>query len=310
MPCMLKKTYFPIFLICIGCWNCNAQKIKTIETEAQLLKPSYYSKATEAERNYFLYLPKTYGDDKEKEWPVLMFLHGNGERGNGLDELDYAMIHGPLYEAWIQKKELPFIIIAPQLPMFGMDEKASYIKNRTRDQIPIRLDKGVPERPGDFPTEGPMNGQLADNEMKFPEEGLPMGWPVIEEDLLWMLQTTKVNYNVDDNRVYLSGLSYGGFGTWWMASKHPDLFAAIAPVVGYAHPDLMEPIAKNKIPVWAFAGGRDYVVPVKYFYASLNKLESLGHKPRFTIHSDMNHDAWTRIYRGWDLYDWFLTHTK
>ena len=288
----------------------DAQKVKTIEDEAQLLRPTYHSKVTETDRAYFLYLPKGYEENEKKVWPILMFLHGNGERGNGLDELDYVMIHGPLYEAWIQKRDLPFIIIAPQLPMFGMDEKADYIKNRTRDQIPVRLEKGVPERGIAFPTPGPLNGQLADNDMKYPEEGLPMGWPVIEEELMMILKTTMENYQVDRNRIYLTGLSYGGFGTWWMASKHPEFFAAISPIVGYAHPSLMEPIAKHKIPVWAFAGGRDYGVPVKYFYASLNKLENLGHKPQFTIHSDMSHDAWTRVYAGNDLYDWFLTHEK
>ena len=301
--------YF-LLLISLSCNSLDAQKVKTIEREAQLLRPSYYSKITEAERTYFLYLPKGYDENEKKPWPVMMFLHGNGERGNGLDELDYVMIHGPLYEAWIQKRDLPFIIIAPQLPMFGMDEKADYIKNRTRDQIPVRLEDGVPKRGGAFPTDGPQTGQLADNEMKYPEEGLPMGWPVIEDELMSILKTTMEEYNVDQRKIYLTGLSYGGFGTWWLASKHPDFFAAISPIVGYAHPNLMEPIAKHKIPVWAFAGGRDYVIPVKYFYASLNKLENLGHKPRFTIHSDMNHDAWTRVYGGNDLYDWFLSHEK
>src|SRR5690606_40041653 len=74
---------------------------------------------------------------------------------NGLDELDYVLIHGPLYEAWIQKKDLPFIIIAPQLHMFGMG-KVDYIARRTRAQIPQRLAEGVPPRRNFIPVTGAM----------------------------------------------------------------------------------------------------------------------------------------------------------
>ena len=83
-----------------------------------------------------------------------MFLHGNGERGDAKADLDYVLTNGPLYEAWIQKRDLPFIIIAPQLPMYGMDEKADYLKRRTRAQIPVRLEHGVPDRPPDVPRPG------------------------------------------------------------------------------------------------------------------------------------------------------------
>jgi predicted peptidase len=92
-----------------------------------------------------------------------------------------------------------------------------------------------------------------------------------------------------------------------MASKHPQLFSAIIPVVGWGHPDLMKPIAQHRIPVWAFAGGRDQVVQLQFFYAGLNKLESLGHdNVRFTVHEDMSHDAWTRVYASTDIYEWML----
>src|SRR5690606_41936194 len=96
----------------------------------------YVSQADNKSREFFVYLPGGYETQPEQQWPVLLFLHGNGERGNGLDELDYVLIHGPLYEAWIQKKDLPFIIIAPQLHMFGMG-KVDYIARRTRAQIQI-----------------------------------------------------------------------------------------------------------------------------------------------------------------------------
>ena len=117
-------------------------------------------------------------------------------------------------------------------------------------------------------------------------------------------------HRVDPTRVYLTGLSYGGFGTWHLASRHPDRFAAIAPIVGWGHPDLMSPLAERRMPIWVFAGGRDTAVPVRFFYAGLNELERLGHRDfRFTIHEDAGHDAWKRVYAGRDLYDWFLSHT-
>ena len=85
----------------------------------QLLRLAYDSAVTGAKRKYFVYLPVAYEDNKERSWPVILFLHGNGERGNGLDDLDYVLTHGPLREAWIQRRELPFILISPQLPIFG-----------------------------------------------------------------------------------------------------------------------------------------------------------------------------------------------
>jgi predicted peptidase len=96
-----------------------------------------------------------------------------------------------------------------------------------------------------------------------------------------------------------------------MASRYPNRFAAIAPVVGWGHPSLMPPIAKHDLPVWAFAGGRDSAVNIQYFYAGLNELERLGHSNvRFTVHEDKGHDAWTRVYSGDDLYTWLLSQQR
>lgn len=276
----------------------------------QLLRLPYVSVADSAQREYFVYLPKGYGDDARK-WPVMLFLHGNGERGNGLDELDYVMKHGPLYEAWVQQRDLPFLIIAPQLHMFGMDSVAAYIRNRTRAEIPVRLMDSIPPRPQRFPTPYPMTGSSQDTLLSHGPEGLPVGWPLVEKDLLGMIDHVLENYQADAQRVYLTGLSYGGFGSWYMASTYPERFAAVAPVVGWGHPELMAPIAKHQIPVWAFAGGRDLVVPVKYFYSGINELEKLGlTELRFTVHEDLGHDAWVRVYGGEDLYSWMLQFRK
>ena len=296
-------------VLCAGCQSLLKDTTKAPSQE-QLLRTDYVSTLDGAAHQYFVYLPRGYADQPNKKWPVMLFLHGHGERGNGRDELDYVIAHGPLYEAWIQKKELPFIIISPQLAMQGMGVQ-SYIVNRTHAQIPTRLVVGVPARDAFFATEGPMFPAPVVADMNNVPPLLPKGWEVVEQDLLNMLTNVQQQYRTDQSRIYLTGLSYGGFGTWFMASKHPDVFAAIAPVVGWGHPSLMAPIAAHKIPVWAFAGGRDTAVDKKFFYAGLNKLEELGAtKVRFTIEEDMAHDAWKRVYGGDDLYSWLLSHKK
>ncbi|MBL7828580.1 MAG: DUF1080 domain-containing protein [Saprospiraceae bacterium] len=279
---------------------------------AQLLRVPFTSREDGTKREFFLYLPKGFDGVVDKKYPVLMFLHGNGERGNGLDELDYTLIHGPLYEAWIQKRDLPFIIISPQLPMYGMNnDRNPYIKNRTRAIIPQRLKEGTPPRDWGDKTIGPLSGTYPSDSFPNGIKTLPDGWPRIEEDLVGMIEMAHERYQGDKNKTYLTGLSYGGFGTWHFASTHPQYFAAIAPVVGWGHPDFMKPISDAQIPVWVFSAGFDTPVPKKYFYAGLNTLKALGCPDlRFTIHEDAGHDAWKRIYGGQDLYDWLLSKTK
>ncbi|MES2674932.1 MAG: prolyl oligopeptidase family serine peptidase [Pseudomonadota bacterium] len=306
---LLAATVFGYLLA--ACQSSTILKNQKIAGE-QLLRNDYVSSIDELRHQYFVYLPRGYHDQPAKKWPVMLFLHGNGERGNGRDELDYVLTHGPLYEAWVQKKNLPFIIISPQLPMFGMDKKGiSYIDNRTPAQIPQRLLQGAPAREPFIATKGSLQpGELITDMQNVPLL-LPEGWEKVERDLLKILANVQRDYSTDAARIYLTGLSYGGFGTWYVASRYPHLFAAIAPVVGWGHPDLMAPIAQHRVPVWAFAGGRDTSVDKKFFYAGLNKLEELGHPDvRFTVEEDMAHDAWKRVYAGEDLYQWLLTHTK
>lgn len=283
------------------------------EHAAKLLRIPYKSKLDNTDRTYFVYLPRGHnGIVGDKKYPVLLFLHGNGERGNGKDELDYVITHGPLYEAWIQKRDLPFIIISPQLHMFDMDKRnISYIDKRERSWIPQRLEKGTPPRNWGDPQTAMMSGVLPSDTFPGGRKTLPEGWNLVEDDLLGMLDIVQMYFQGDAQRTYLSGLSYGGFGTWHLAHTHPERFAAIAPVVGWGHPDYMEPIAKAGLPVWAYAGGLDPVVQPRYFYAGLNRLKSLSKaEVRFTIHEDLGHDTWRRVYGGSDLYEWLLSKKR
>lgn len=276
----------------------------------ELRRVSYHSKRTGKEREYFVYLPP--GHAAQKNWPVMLFLHGNGERGDGKGELDYVLAHGPLYEAWCLKRDLPFVIISPQLPMFGQGE-VDYIKNRTPAQIPKRRPEGADPREDErnVRSEDPMRGTTRDDNLPDGPEGPVDGWNLIADELLAMVDDTVRNFRGDPHRLYLTGLSYGGFGSWYLAAQYPEKFAAVAPVVGYGHPAHAEPIATAKLPLWCFSGGRDPVVQPKYFYAVFERLEALGHRSaRLTCHEDLGHFTWVRVYGGNDIYDWMLGQSR
>ncbi|HJW29285.1 MAG TPA: prolyl oligopeptidase family serine peptidase, partial [Saprospiraceae bacterium] len=269
----IQVSFWTLCILIFPCLNFEAQSVSTPE----LLRIPYYSLTFHDERNFFLYLPEGFhSGDPDQKWPVILFLHGNGERGNGREDLDWVLKEGPLYEAWIQKRNLPFIIISPQLPMYGMDTMEAYIHDRDPKTIPHRLLDGVPDRPTKFATPDSMNA--APSSMDIPCVLLPRGWELEEDNLVEIVNKVIKDYHGDKDRLYLTGLSYGGFGTWYMASRHPEMWAAIAPIVAWGHPDLMKPIAEHHLPVWAFAGGRDTGEPPKYFYPGLNLLESLGDK--------------------------------
>lgn len=282
----------------------------TRESEPQLIRVPYHSAKMDSERDYYVYLPP--GFERQDQWPVILFLHGNGERGDGKGELGYVLKHGPMFEAWCQKQDLPFVIIAPQLPMYDQGE-VSYIKNRKPSDIPQRLPDGINPRPWFGRSEDPMQGQLAE-ELPARIAGRdvdhdPRGWNTMADEVMGMVDTVLAKYKGDPHRVYLTGLSSGGLGTWYLAAKHPEKFAAIAPVVGLGIPSMMPPLAK--MPVWVWAGGRDDGTEVRYFYPLLNQLEELGNpEVRFTIEADLGHDTFIRAYMGKDLYDWFLTHSN
>ena len=278
----------------------------------ELRRISYQSARTGKERDYFVYLPP--GHAQKKDWPVMLFLHGDGERGDGKGELDYVLTHGPLFEAWCQKRDLPFIIISLQLPMFGRGNQP-YIKTRTPASIPARRAEGINPQPntvtGDIRLSEPMSGKAPDDKLPDGPLGPTEGWYEIEDELIAMVDRTVAAFKGDPKRVYLTGLSYGGFGSWYLAAHHADKFAAVAPIVGYGHPDHAAPIAAAKLPLWVFAGGRDPVVPLRYFYPVLNRLEALGHpEVRFTNHEDLGHFTWVRVYEGEDLYAWFLRQSR
>ncbi len=117
---------------------------------------------------------------------------------------------------------------------------------------------------------------------------------------------------VDTERIYLSGLSMGGNGTWHFAAAYPDRFAAIAPVCGWGDffAGFPERVCLLKqVPVWAFHGAQDTVVPLAGSQVLVDKLQECGGDVRLTIYPDATHDSWTETYDNPELYTWFLSHT-
>ena len=280
--------------------------------EDRLLRLAYDSEVTGARREFFVYLPVGYSQGEQGDWPVMLFLHGNGERGDGLDDLDYVLTHGPLMEAWIQRRELPFIIISPQLPLFGELEAIA----ERKPVKPARLPQGVPPRNYGFPSNLPIqrgnagefpagyHTQIGD----YPDlASLPAGWDRIDEELIGMLDTVLEEYAADPDRVYLTGLSMGGFGAFHLAAGYPERWAAVATIVGTGKLGDAKKLADARLPIWMFGGGKDTVVKPHWLYEMARALEEAGHPSlRFTVHEDMDHDAWKRVYEGSDLYTWFL----
>ncbi|MHC4556419.1 MAG: carboxylesterase family protein [Planctomycetota bacterium] len=197
---------------------------------------------------YLLFVPKGYGE-KKQAWPMILFLHGAGERG---DDLQKVKRHGPPKIVETQK-DFPFILVSPQCPA---DE----------------------------------------------------WWTEKDEVLINLLDDIVARYDVDVNRIYLTGLSMGGYGTWTLASKYPERFAAITPICGGGKRFLARRL--KDLPIWAFHGAKDKVVPLKESEEMVNTIKAVGGNAKLTVYPEAGHDSWTATYNNQELYDWFLRHRK
>ncbi|MCL6518779.1 MAG: prolyl oligopeptidase family serine peptidase [Armatimonadetes bacterium] len=143
----------------------------------------------------------------------------------------------------------------------------------------------------------------------FPQKQSPeTQWEDEEAMVLSILEKTCLEYKIDKSRLYLTGLSQGGHGTWAIAARHPDLFAAIAPVCGYGEKSLADKVAM--LPVWIFHGDADQVVPVEKAYEMEKWIKEAGGSPKLTIYPGVGHNSWDKAYREENLGAWFLEHEK
>ncbi|WP_276500547.1 prolyl oligopeptidase family serine peptidase [Terrimonas pollutisoli] len=132
------------------------------------------------------------------------------------------------------------------------------------------------------------------------------GWKV--EILKQMLDDIKKRYRVDNDRVYLTGLSMGGFGTWNLSEKYPDEFAAIAPICGGGNAEQVWKL--RHMPVWCFHGAKDDVVPSSASQTMVDALKKYNSNVKFTLYPDANHNSWDVTYNNDSLYSWLLAQKR
>ncbi len=208
---------------------------------------------TRIRTGYLLHLPAGYEARSAKPWPLILFLHGAGERGTRIGPVGK---HGPARIAR-EQPGFPFVVVSPQC-----------------------------------------------------QSGL--WWQ--PEPLLALLDDVTARFNVDPKRIYLTGMSMGGFGTWSLAIEAPERFAAIAPICGGGSSIglLLAPAHKlaalRRLPVWAFHGALDDLVKLEESEGMVGALRSLGNDAQLTVYAGAGHDSWTETYRNPKLYEWFLRH--
>ena len=138
-----------------------------------------------------------------------------------------------------------------------------------------------------------------------------------DDELLALIDEMIARHNVDTNRVYLTGLSMGGYGTWSLGTKYPERFAAIAPVCGGGDQIQIllasreKQAAMKSMGVWAFHGAKDNVVPLEESQRMTNAVTRAGcAEVKLTIYPQDGHDSWTRAYNEPEIWDWFLAHRR
>lgn len=210
----------------------------------------------EVSLGYLLYLPQDYKQDGDKLFPLLVFLHGAGERGNNLDLVE---IHGPP-KLTKQNKQFPFVILAPQCP---------------QDQR----------------------------------------WN--DEDIIALIDDIVARYKIDSKRIYLTGLSMGGYGTWSLAARYPEKFAAVAPICGGGNiidvllASRVKRDAIKTLSIWAFHGAKDPVVLLAESERMVSAFKLAGcTNVQLTVYPEAQHDSWTETYNNPALYEWFLKYSR
>ena len=115
-------------------------------------------------------------------------------------------------------------------------------------------------------------------------------------------------HKIDKDRIYVTGLSMGGFGTWALAAASPDRFAAIAPICGGGETRWARRIAH--LPTWVFHGAKDKAVPVELSQEMVDAMKAKGGEPKLTIYPDAEHDSWTDTYNNPEFYEWLLAQKR
>ncbi|MCO6458278.1 MAG: prolyl oligopeptidase family serine peptidase [Pirellulaceae bacterium] len=133
--------------------------------------------------------------------------------------------------------------------------------------------------------------------------------PTQQKLLVALLDDIAKRYQVDPDRVYLTGLSMGGYGSWTLAAAHPDRFAAVAPICGGGNAE--DASRLKDLPIWVFHGDQDRAVPIERSQAMVEAIKQAGgERIRFTTLEHVGHNSWSAAYATPELYEWFLGHQR
>jgi predicted peptidase len=205
--------------------------------------------------------------EEGKTYPLVVFLHGAGERGSDNEK---QLTHGVAEFARADnRKKYPCFLVAPQCPA---------------GQGWVNVNWGAASHR--ISAKPARNGAL----------------------VLELIDALRKEYPIDPNRIYLTGLSMGGYGTWDLLMRRPELFAAAVPICGGGDDSEAAKIAK--IPVWVFHGARDQAVKVERSRTMVAALKKAGGQPRYTEYPDVAHDSWVPAYRTPELMEWLFAQKK
>jgi len=220
---------------------------------------------------YRILYPKNY--DATKEYPLLLFLHGSGERGH---DNELQMVHGSsLFLKESIRDEFPAIVVFPQC------------------QTDVSWNNST------------VNYALGAKTYSYPATIEPNGQLDLVEGLLAHLKT---EFIVDQNRMYLGGLSMGGMGTFELLHRNPNTFAAAFAICGGANPKIVKNIKST--PIWIFHGEVDNVVPVVYSKQMFHSLKAVKADVKLTLYPEVGHDSWTNAFAEPELLPWLFSKQR
>ncbi len=230
-----------------------------------------YTDAEGVQHRYRLSFPAGYRSDATTQYPLVLLLHGAGERG---DDNAAQLVHGATEFASAERQaEYPCFVLVPQVPS---GEKW------------VDVDWGDSGGVGTFP------------ETASPAFAAAVG----------MIKTWIDAGRVDPSRIYVTGLSMGGYGTWYAGAQAKELFAAIAPICGGGDPGWAD--RYQGLPIWAFHGSDDRAVPVARSREMIKALQDADHEPvaLYTEYEGGPHNVWTRTFARDDFFAWLFKQQR
>jgi predicted peptidase len=228
-------------------------------------EPRTFSGADGNKLNYRLLKPKDY--DPNRKYPLVLFLHGAGERG---DDNQRQLVHGMNDFASDEVMgKYPAFVVAPQCP---------------NGKKWVEVDWGAATHTA--PDKPSTSLQLA----------------------FETLAALQKEFSIDDSRIYVTGLSMGGYGTWDAAERKPDYFAAAAPICGGGDEGNAKKLAK--LPIWAFHGDQDGAVKVERTRRMIEAIKAAGGEPKYTEYAGVGHNSWSQTYRNPEFYAWLFAQQR